>query len=28
MHLAAFCANEYLDYYIKDRIVWFNPFEP
>jgi len=25
---AAFYANEYLDFYIKDRIVWFNPFEP
>jgi hypothetical protein len=28
VHTAAFYANEYLDYYIKDRIVWFNPFEP
>jgi hypothetical protein len=26
--MAAFCANEYLDSHIKDRIVWFNPFEP
>jgi hypothetical protein len=25
---AAFHANEYLDFYIEDRIVWFNPFEP
>ena len=28
VHTAAFYANEYLDFYIKDRIVWFNPFEP
>jgi len=26
--MAAFCANEYLDFHIKDRIVWLNPFEP
>jgi len=25
---AAFHANEYLDFRIKDRIVWFNPLEP
>jgi len=28
MHTAAFTANEYRDCYIKDGIVWFNPFEP
>jgi hypothetical protein len=28
MHTAALYANEYLDYYIKDPIVSFNPFEP
>jgi len=28
VHTAAFYANEYLDVSIKDRIVWFNPFEP
>jgi len=25
---AALYANEYLDFYVKDQIVWFNPFEP
>ena len=28
VRMAAFCANEYLDFHIKDRIVWLNPFEP
>jgi hypothetical protein len=28
VHTAAFYANEYLDFPIKGRIVWFNPFEP
>jgi hypothetical protein len=28
MLMAAFCANEYRDFDIKDRIVWLNPFEP
>ncbi len=26
--MAAFCANEYLDFHIEGRIVWLNPFEP
>jgi len=26
--MAAFYANEYLDFHIKDRIVWLNRFEP
>ena len=25
MRMAAFCANEYLDFLINDRIVWLNP---
>jgi hypothetical protein len=28
VHAAALHANEYRDFDIKDRIVWFNPFEP
>jgi hypothetical protein len=26
--MAARCANEYLDFRIKDRIVWLDQFEP
>jgi hypothetical protein len=28
VHMAAFCANEYLDFRIKDLIVLLNHFEP
>jgi len=28
LRMGAFYANEFLDFHIKDRIVWLNPFEP
>jgi len=28
MRSAALYANEYLDFYLKDQTIWFNPFEP